>query len=37
MERSLSTRNPREIREYDAATRLESHVKKCDLMTRVMK
>jgi len=37
MERSHSTRNPRYIRGCEAADRLESGVKKCDPMTRVMK
>jgi len=37
MERSHLTRNPRDIRGCEAADRLESRVKKCDPMTRVMK
>jgi hypothetical protein len=36
VERSLSTRNLREIRAREAADRLESSVKKCHLMSRVM-
>jgi hypothetical protein len=37
MERSLSTRNPREIRGYEAADRRESSVKKCHVISGVMK
>ena len=37
MERSLSTRNPREIRGCEAADRRESSVKKCHVISRVMK
>ena len=36
MERSLSTRNPREIRGDEAADRRESSVKKCHVISRVM-
>ena len=34
--RSLRTRNPHEMRAYEAACRLESSVKKCHLMTHVI-
>ena len=37
MERSLSTRNPREIRGCEAADRRESGVKKRHVISRVMK
>ena len=37
MERSLSTRNPREIRGCEAADRRESSVRKCHVISRVMK
>jgi hypothetical protein len=36
MERSLSTRNPRKMRGCEAADRLESSVKKCHVISRVM-
>jgi hypothetical protein len=36
MERSLSTRNPREIRGCEAADRRGSNVKKCHAISRVM-
>ena len=37
MERSLATRNSREIRGCDAADRRESSVWKCHVISRVMK
>jgi len=37
MERSLSTRNPREIRGREAADRRQSSAKKCHVISRVMK
>ena len=37
MEPSFSTRNPREIRGYEAVDRRESSFKKCRVICRVMK